>query len=337
MDAPSALRPPDRVPPDLLALLACPDCGHALRERAPALGCSACARSFPAPDGIPDLRGDLDPRCAAVRDFYSAAPFPGYPPRCDYAALRARAGRSAFARLLDEAIAPDATVADVGCGTGQMALFLATGDRRVVGVDLTRASLDLAWAAARRFGIARARFVETDLLRPGLRAGAFDVVHCSGVLHHTPDPAVAFGAVARLARPGGTIVVGVYNAYARIPHRVRRAVARLTRLRWIPLDPVLRDRGADPERREAWLRDQYRHPEEHRHTLAEVQRWFEACGVTYVRTYPSAVTGEGPLARGALFEPAPDAWGLEGVLHQLGWAATLGREGGLFVVVGRAR
>ena len=30
----------------------------------------------------------------------------------------------------------------------------------------------------------------------------------------------------------------------------------------------------DPERREAWLRDQYRHPEEHRHTIAEVQRWF---------------------------------------------------------------
>ena len=34
---------------------------------------------------------------------------------------------------------------------------------------------------------------------------------------------------------------------------------------------VLRDRAADPARREAWVRDQYQHPEEHVHTLAEVQ------------------------------------------------------------------
>jgi SAM-dependent methyltransferase len=322
---------------DLLALLACPACGRGLRARTGGgVGCGACGRTFAVSDGIPDLRLDVDARAAAVRDFYAAAPFPGYPPRDSYAALRSRAGRSAFARLLDEAIAPDATVLDLGCGTGQTSLFLATGDRRVVGADLTRASLQLAAAAARRFGVERVRFVETDLRRPGLRARAFDVVHCSGVLHHTPDPAASFRAVARLARPGGVIVLGLYNAYARIPHRLRRAVARLTGFRFVPLDPVLRDRAAEPARREAWLRDQYRHPEEHRHTLAEVQRWFEACGVTYLRTYPATVAGEGPLAPGGLFAPAPDDWGAENVVQQLRWMATLGAEGGLFVVIGRA-
>ena len=30
--------------------------------------------------------------------------------------------------------------------------------------------------------------METDLRRPGLRKGSFDVVYSSGVLHHTPDP-----------------------------------------------------------------------------------------------------------------------------------------------------
>ena len=70
--------------------------------------------------------------------------------------------------------------------------------------------------------------METDLRAPGLRRGAFDVVYSSGVLHHTPDPRASFAAVARLVRPGGMVVLGLYNAYARLPHRLRRAVARFS-------------------------------------------------------------------------------------------------------------
>ncbi len=323
--------------PDLLAVLACPVCGGPMLAPPAGLCCSACGRSFSVSDGIPDLRCEPDEPGEVIRGFYSAAPFPGYPPRDSYSALRLRAARSELARLLDQAIAPDALVLEVGCGTGQMCLFLGTGDRLVVGADLTRASLELAVAAARRFGLERVRFVETDLRQPGLRPGAFDVVYCSGVLHHTPAPEASFHAIARLVRPGGFIVVGVYNAYARIPHRLRRAVARLTGLRWIPFDPVLRDRAAEPARRAAWLRDQYRHPEEHRHTMAEVHGWFERSGVTFLRTYPSSMFAEPPLQGAELFEPAEDDWPLEAVLQQLRWSWTLGREGGLFVAVGQKR
>ena len=268
-----------------------------------------------------------------MRRFYERLPFPGYPAGDTLPALRARAERSAFARLLDRAIPGDARIVDVGCGTGQMALYLARGDRLVVGADLTRASLALAAEAARRFGVTRVRFIQTDLHRPGLRDASFDVVFSSGVLHHTPNPRASFARMARLARPGGTIVLGLYNAFARIPLRLRRVVARATGFRWIPFDPVLRDREHDLARREAWLRDQYRHPEEHRHTLAEVQRWFVENGVEYLRAYPSAVLGDEDA--GDLFEPAPDNWLPEGWLAQLGWMRALGHEGGLFFTVGR--
>src|SRR5213075_2813020 len=83
------------------------------------------------------------------------------------------------------------------------------------------------------------------------------VVYSSGVLHHAPDPSAAFARIARLARPGGIIVLGVYNAFARIPLRARRLVARLSGYRFIPCDPVLRDRESEPARRKAWVRDQY--------------------------------------------------------------------------------
>jgi SAM-dependent methyltransferase len=283
-------------------------------------------------DDVIDLRGRSEGASETVRAFYTTNPFPGYPPGLDRAGLRARAARSEFATRLDAALAPDATIVEIGCGTGQMSLFLASADRRLVAADLTRASLELGAAAARRFGLAeRVQFVETDLFAPGLRDRAFDAVYTSGVLHHTADPAGAFARIARLARPGGLVIVGLYNVYARLLHRLRRAVARLTGLRWVPFDPILRDRSGD--RREAWLRDQYLHPLEHRHTIDEVFDWFRKSGVEPIRTHPECLLGgEAPPA----FDPHVDDWRLEHLLVQLGWTVTLAREGGLFVAIGRA-
>ena len=312
-----------------MELLACPACQGALDRQ---WSCTGCGVQYCAPDGIPDLRLAGD-RCSdTVREFYSQAPFPGYRPNDSLEALRLRAERSEFARLLDAAIPADARILEIGCGTGQMSLYLARAGRMVIGADVTRASLALGAAAAKRFGVTGVQFVETDLHHPGLRKGAFDVVYTSGVLHHTRDPRRAFEAILPLLRPGGIIVIGLYNGFARIPLRLRRVIARLSRYRWIPFDPVLRDRGNEPARRQAWLRDQYRHPEEHRHTAAEIRGWFAENGVEYLRTYPSLLMEE---ERGDLFSADDDYWPVEAWLSQIGWMATLGREGGLFVTIGR--
>jgi hypothetical protein len=82
------------------------------------------------------------------------------------------------------------------------------------------------------------------------------------------------------------------------------------------------------------LRDQYRRPEEHRHTIAEVQRWFADHDVEYLRTYPSAVFDDTPEQ---LFTRAADNWIVENWLTQIAWVRTLGREGGLFFTIGRTR
>lgn len=310
-------------------LLACPSCGGPL---APDWRCRGCGVRFEAGDGVPNLRLPGDSQTEEVRDFYERAPFPGYPARDSLEALRARAGRSRFAQLLDHSIAGDAQIAEIGCGTGQMSLFLARGDRVVVGADLAGAALRLGHAAAHRYGVDRVLFVETDLHRPGLKRGAFDVIYSAGVLHHTPDPRAAFARLVDLVRPGGFLVVGVYNLFARIPLRLRRAVARWSRTRVVPFDPVLRDRATDPSRRDAWLRDQYQHPLEHSHTIHQVRGWFRERGVEYFRSYPSAVfDDESP----ELFAKAEDDWPIEAWLAQLGWLWTLGHEGGLFFSIGR--
>lgn len=272
-----------------------------------------------------------DPRVEAVREFYEAAPFPGYPPNDSLTWLRKRAERSRFAQLLDRSIPGDSRIAEIGCGTGQMSLYLARAGRLIVGADMTRASLRLGASAARRFELRHVQFVETDLLHPGLKDGAFDVVYASGVLHHLPDPRAGFARISRLARPGGKIVVGLYNRYARLPLRLRRLVARMSGYRFIPFDPVLADRRTEPERRRAWIRDQYQHPQEHRHTVTEVQRWFAENGVRYLRCYPAAMIDDEP---DDLFAAAEDNWRFESLLSQIGWMRTIGKEGGLFMTIG---
>jgi len=314
---------------DPRTLLACPVCAGDLGAD---WSCTGCGRAWPADDGIPQLRMDVAGQTEVVRQFYNHAPFPGYPPNDSLTWLRTRAERSDFARLLDQAIPGDARIVEIGCGTGQMSLYLARADRTVIGCDLARGSLALGASAARRYGLSSVQFVECDLTRLPLREGAFDVVYCSGVLHHTPDPRAAFASIVGAVRPGGMIVLGLYNLYARVPLRLRRAVARMSGYRWIPFDPVLRDRKAEPARREAWLRDQYRHPEEHSHSLAEVRRWFDENGVDFVSTYPTTLIGEEP---DDLFAPADDEWPLESVMAQIAWMKSLGGEGGLFVTVGR--
>jgi SAM-dependent methyltransferase len=314
---------------DVRDLLACPTCRGTLTAE---WTCCGCGARFDAPDGIPNLRLDSDDRTEIVRQFYDRAPFPGYPPRDSLSAFRARAERSRLPQLLDRAIAADARIAEIGCGTGQMALYLGRGDRVIIAADLSRAALTLGARAAHRHGISHVTLVETDLHRPGLKSAAFDIVYSSGVLHHTTNPRRAFAEVAQPARPGGIVVVGLYSAFARIPLRLRRTVARLTRFRIVPFDPVLRERRDEPARRDAWLRDQYQHPEEHCHTVAEMKRWCSENGIEYLRSFPSTVLEEDS---GDLFARAVDDWRVEAWIAQLGWIWTLGGEGGLFFTIGR--
>ena len=102
---------------------------------------------------------------------------------------------------------------DAGAGTGQLACSYATLGGDVVGVDLSPAVARI-WPHRRRWAgpdAARVHIVQGNLLQPPFRKGAFDVIHSSGVLHHTPSTRAAFDAVASLVKPGGTLAVWLYK------------------------------------------------------------------------------------------------------------------------------
>ena len=257
-------------------MLLCPACEGSLRTlREAALECVACHRQFAIEGGIPCLFhphdcGDEDDVTDAVQAFYEESPFPDYERVDDPAALKEKARRGVFARLLDDQLPAGAAVLDAGCGTGQLTNFLglATG-RTVVGADLCLSSLRLAQAFKTDNRIDSVTFLQMNLFRPALRPEGFDLVITNGVLHHTSRPFVGLRSLSRLVKPGGYLVVGLYNSLGRLPTDLRRALFRLTGNRLQSLDPRLRGGGLGDARRRSWFRDQYQHPHETKHSIGK--------------------------------------------------------------------
>ncbi|MEI8298267.1 MAG: bifunctional 2-polyprenyl-6-hydroxyphenol methylase/3-demethylubiquinol 3-O-methyltransferase UbiG [Pseudomonadota bacterium] len=113
--------------------------------------------------------------------------------------------------VADAAALSGAQVLDVGCGGGLLAEALAGRGAHVTGIDLSPSLLSVAELHALESGVSVAyRRISAEALAVE-RPAAFDVVTCMEMLEHVPDPASVIGALARLVRPGGTIVVSTLN------------------------------------------------------------------------------------------------------------------------------
>ena len=62
----------------------------------------------------------------------------------DYSSIYNKGRNNNFSKALDDEISWDARVLELGCGTGQLSLFLGRGARDVHGLDISIGSLSLA-------------------------------------------------------------------------------------------------------------------------------------------------------------------------------------------------
>ncbi len=116
-----------------------------------------------------------------------------------------------------ERISPPAgkNVCDVGCGGGILSESLAAAGAQVLGIDLAPALLEVAelHALQTHVGIEYRAIAAEDLARE--RPAAFDLVTCMEMLEHVPNPAAILGALAKLVKTDGDIVVSTLNRSAR--------------------------------------------------------------------------------------------------------------------------
>ncbi|WP_052594562.1 class I SAM-dependent methyltransferase [Luteipulveratus mongoliensis] len=117
----------------------------------------------------------------------------------------------ALARLLSStSVGP--RVLDIGCGTGELALWVAAHpgapDTTVTGIDLAHEAIDRAMARAQIRGLA-VDFRVADAVSFGEAPEVYDTVLDSGLLHSLDDRDVEayVRSLARLTRPGGAVRV----------------------------------------------------------------------------------------------------------------------------------
>jgi ubiquinone/menaquinone biosynthesis C-methylase UbiE len=90
-----------------------------------------------------------------------------------------------FVRL-EEAGEITGTVLDVGCGTGENALYLASRGHEVWGIDYVPAAIEKARAKARERGLG-VTFVEGNALNLGKLGRSFDTIIDCGLFHSLSD------------------------------------------------------------------------------------------------------------------------------------------------------
>ena len=127
----------------------------------------------------------------------------------------------------------DKSFLDIGSGSGLSSLAARRlGAARVYSFDYDPQSVACTQELRRRFfpGDAAWTVSQGSVLDQAFLAtlGQFDIVYSWGVLHHTGRMWVAIDNAARLVRPGGLFVIGIYNFRGG-----RRGTATWTRLkRW---------------------------------------------------------------------------------------------------------
>lgn len=189
--------------------------------------------------------------------------------------------------------APDAPeILVAGCGTGRHAAITAQlqPHSRVLAVDISRASLAYATRRCAELGLANIRFALADLLELGALEERFDLIECSGVLHHMREPLEGWRVLLSLLKSGGFMKLGLYSEAAR-----RNIVAAREMVNGLSVTEARRRifelPASHPARVVTSLRDFYSasgardlvlHVQEHRFTIPQIASAIAGLGVEFL-------------------------------------------------------
>jgi SAM-dependent methyltransferase len=183
---------------------------------------------------LPSLGAPEDATARAVAAQYEAHPYPRW---IEFEAAPRRPLGTLLREHLPAADIPSALdgpcdLLIAGCGTGWWLGHAAStyAGARVIGLDLSRASLayGLREVLARRLG--NVALVHGDLMRVSQLGRRFDYIVAGGVLHHLADPITGWRALIEVLAPDGLMQIGLYSERGRRPVAEAQAVIKARRI-----------------------------------------------------------------------------------------------------------
>jgi SAM-dependent methyltransferase len=214
-----------------------------------------------------------------------------------------------------------------GCGTIQAAYtaYMSPGDQ-VAGIDLSEASLAHERFLQDKHRLTNLKLFKGDLLEATSLGERFDVILCTGVLHHMADPAAGLSVLRDMLAPGGVMVLMLYGATVRtgvymLQDAFRRigieqspdGVAKVRQvLKELPARHYAQDyiRAADELKEDAAIVDTFLHPQDRAYTVPQLLELVEGARLEFqgwVDNFPYWRNGSwGPdSAIAAVVDPLP--------------------------------
>jgi len=122
---------------------------------------------------------------------------------------------------------PDMDILVAGCGANQAAVFAFTNPQaRVVGIDVSQASLDHQEWLKRRYSLGNLDLLRLPIEQAGEIGREFDLVVSTGVLHHMAEPDAGAAALAGCLARDGVLALMLYAHYGRIGVEMLQGVFR---------------------------------------------------------------------------------------------------------------
>jgi SAM-dependent methyltransferase len=241
---------------------------------------------------------------ADVRDFYERMPYPAPVTALDENrdVYKNPNNRRAAFHLMWPAERPrdiqDILVA--GCGTSQGARYaLREPSTRVTAIDVSETSLRYTRELQNKYKLENLELHQLPIERVHELGRSFDLVVCTGVLHHLPDPDQGLLALRNVLRSDGAMRLMVYARYGRAGIYMMQEYCRMLGISTSdedlqtlgatletlspdhPIAGVLR-RAKDFRRPEA-IADALLHPQDRAYTVPEVYQWLERCDMSFGR------------------------------------------------------
>lgn len=221
-----------------------------------------------------------------VADFYHDIQFPGHYTQKE---VLEKAQDFFLADYIDISLLPfKGKILEAGCGTGYTTHVISSlrRDVKITGLDFSKGSLKFATDFASENNYPNIDYKWADLRNIELDEYDYDMLICSGVLHHIENPRPIFTNLCKHVKKGGIIIIGLYHPWGRFPLHIRQKIFKINggRMRWI--DPRIRTENWTDARKNTWYRDQYEHPHEEDYSHKTLKTWFDEEGITFLDAIP---------------------------------------------------
>lgn len=111
---------------------------------------------------------------------------------------------------------PDLDVLVAGCGTWQAAKFaVCHPDARVVGIDVSSTSLEHTEKLKQKYNLTNLETQQLTIENVGDLDHRFDLIVCTGVLHHLVEPGAGLRALRSVLNSEGAMYLMLYAPYGR--------------------------------------------------------------------------------------------------------------------------